>query len=58
MAVGVVKGKGLTDAPVSNRFTSFSFDFNRINCFWDMANRIFDNEKSTFEILRTNAKLV
>ena len=44
--MGEVKGQGHIIHPVSNRYTSFSFNINGTNHSWDMFNRVFDLEKT------------
>ena len=42
----LVKAQCYIIHPVSSQCTSFSFQFNRTNHAWDMANRVFDLEKT------------
>ena len=48
--MGEVKGQGHIVYPVSNRCTTLSFHVNRTNHSWDMANRLFDFEKSKVKV--------
>ena len=46
MVMGEVKSEGHMVDPVSNQCTSFSFNVNLTNHSWDMAERVFDLEKT------------
>ena len=50
--MGEVKVRGDIVHPVSNQYTSFSFQTNQINRSWDMSNRVFDIEKTRPKLLK------